>query len=234
MRKPILDALQTREDGIQNALDSAENAKLEMQNLQADNDKLLKEAMQFAESKQYKDHVKQLNMQITYVLLYYWRKYEMEAKKQHLKMPGTFETLFAEFEKNTQKYGVWQINRTTREKTLSKLKKYYYLDFSARASRCYGSKPEDAFDENLMTAWNGSASSGWLEIKFNKPKLVSSIHTIFNRKDIKVDYTLLRPTWHILKLTYKVLCNHLMVHHYLIFYLLLSQYNLLGLALKHR
>lgn len=42
--KPILDALQTREDGIQNALDAAENAKLEMQNLQADNDKLLKEA----------------------------------------------------------------------------------------------------------------------------------------------------------------------------------------------
>lgn len=42
--KPILDALQTREDGIQNALDSAENAKLEMQNLQADNEKLLKEA----------------------------------------------------------------------------------------------------------------------------------------------------------------------------------------------
>ncbi|ALJ05556.1 ATP F0F1 synthase subunit B [Pseudalgibacter alginicilyticus] len=42
--KPILDALQTREDGIQNALDSAEKAKLEMQNLQADNEKLLKEA----------------------------------------------------------------------------------------------------------------------------------------------------------------------------------------------
>ncbi|MDN3664881.1 F0F1 ATP synthase subunit B [Algibacter miyuki] len=42
--KPILDALQTREDGIQDALDSAENAKLEMQNLQADNQKLLQEA----------------------------------------------------------------------------------------------------------------------------------------------------------------------------------------------
>ena len=42
--KPILDALQTREDGIQDALDSAEKAKLEMQNLQADNQKLLQEA----------------------------------------------------------------------------------------------------------------------------------------------------------------------------------------------
>ena len=42
--KPILDALQTREDGIKNALDSAEKAKLEMQNLQADNQKLLNEA----------------------------------------------------------------------------------------------------------------------------------------------------------------------------------------------
>jgi len=42
--KPILDSLQTREDGIQDALDSAEKAKLEMQNLQADNQKLLQEA----------------------------------------------------------------------------------------------------------------------------------------------------------------------------------------------
>ncbi len=42
--KPILDAVDEREDGIKNALDSAEKAKLEMQNLQADNEKLLKEA----------------------------------------------------------------------------------------------------------------------------------------------------------------------------------------------
>lgn len=42
--KPILDAVEKREEGIQNALDAAENAKVEMQNLQADNDKLLKEA----------------------------------------------------------------------------------------------------------------------------------------------------------------------------------------------
>ena len=37
-------AVNDREEGIKNALDSAEKAKLEMQNLQADNQKLLKEA----------------------------------------------------------------------------------------------------------------------------------------------------------------------------------------------
>ena len=42
--KPILDSVNDREEGIKNALDSAEKAKLEMQNLQADNEKLLKEA----------------------------------------------------------------------------------------------------------------------------------------------------------------------------------------------
>ena len=42
--KPILDAVEKRESGIEDALKSAENAKLEMQNLQADNEKLLKEA----------------------------------------------------------------------------------------------------------------------------------------------------------------------------------------------
>ncbi|MGC6430369.1 MAG: F0F1 ATP synthase subunit B [Jejuia sp.] len=42
--KPILDAVEKRESGIQNALDAAENAKAEMENLQADNQKLLKEA----------------------------------------------------------------------------------------------------------------------------------------------------------------------------------------------
>jgi len=42
--KPILDSLQSREEGIQSALDAAANAKLEMQNLNADNEKLLKEA----------------------------------------------------------------------------------------------------------------------------------------------------------------------------------------------
>ncbi|GAL65264.1 ATP synthase F0 sector subunit b [Jejuia pallidilutea] len=39
-----MNSLNDREEGIQNALDAAENAKLEMQNLQADNEKLLKEA----------------------------------------------------------------------------------------------------------------------------------------------------------------------------------------------
>lgn len=42
--KPILNSLNEREEGITNALEAAENARKEMQNLQADNDKLLKEA----------------------------------------------------------------------------------------------------------------------------------------------------------------------------------------------
>ena len=42
--RPILDALNTREEGIQNALEEAEKAKKEMSSLKADNEKLLKEA----------------------------------------------------------------------------------------------------------------------------------------------------------------------------------------------
>ncbi|WP_034060052.1 F0F1 ATP synthase subunit B [Lacinutrix jangbogonensis] len=42
--KPIMNSLNEREEGIQDALDSAEKAKLEMQNLQADNQKLLNDA----------------------------------------------------------------------------------------------------------------------------------------------------------------------------------------------
>ena len=42
--KPILDAVNEREEGIRNALLSAENAKKEMQNLKSDNEKLLAEA----------------------------------------------------------------------------------------------------------------------------------------------------------------------------------------------
>jgi len=42
--KPILTALNDREENIQGALDAAEDAKKEMQNLQADNEKLIKEA----------------------------------------------------------------------------------------------------------------------------------------------------------------------------------------------
>jgi F-type H+-transporting ATPase subunit b len=42
--KPILDAVNQREEGIRNALLSAEEAKKEMQNLKADNEKLLAEA----------------------------------------------------------------------------------------------------------------------------------------------------------------------------------------------
>ncbi|MEI9919567.1 MAG: F0F1 ATP synthase subunit B [Bacteroidota bacterium] len=42
--KPIISGLKEREESIQHALDSAERAKLEMQQLQAGNEKLLKEA----------------------------------------------------------------------------------------------------------------------------------------------------------------------------------------------
>ena len=42
--KPILDAVNTREEGIRSALLSAENARNEMQNLKSDNEKLLAEA----------------------------------------------------------------------------------------------------------------------------------------------------------------------------------------------
>lgn len=42
--KPILNAINDREEGIKTALISAEVAKREMENLQADNQKLLKEA----------------------------------------------------------------------------------------------------------------------------------------------------------------------------------------------
>jgi F-type H+-transporting ATPase subunit b len=42
--KPILDAVNEREEGIKNALLSAESAKKEMQNLKSDNVKLLAEA----------------------------------------------------------------------------------------------------------------------------------------------------------------------------------------------
>lgn len=42
--KPILDALNTREDGIKNALDEADKARQEMVDLKSSNEKILKEA----------------------------------------------------------------------------------------------------------------------------------------------------------------------------------------------
>jgi len=42
--KPILNAVKDREKSINNALESAEKARLEMQNLKSDNDRILKEA----------------------------------------------------------------------------------------------------------------------------------------------------------------------------------------------
>lgn len=44
--KPILDALEAREQGIEDALASAENAKSEMEKLQANNEQMLIEARQ--------------------------------------------------------------------------------------------------------------------------------------------------------------------------------------------
>ena len=41
---PILNAINDREEGIRSALQSAEDARAEMQNLQADNERILKEA----------------------------------------------------------------------------------------------------------------------------------------------------------------------------------------------
>ncbi len=42
--KPIMNSLEERESGIEDALEAAANARKEMQNLQADNEKLIKEA----------------------------------------------------------------------------------------------------------------------------------------------------------------------------------------------
>lgn len=42
--KPILEALNAREEGIANALEAAENAKKELEQLNADNERILKEA----------------------------------------------------------------------------------------------------------------------------------------------------------------------------------------------
>ena len=42
--KPILSAVEEREEGIKNALDSAEKAKEEMKSLNADNERILHEA----------------------------------------------------------------------------------------------------------------------------------------------------------------------------------------------
>jgi len=48
--KPILDSVNEREEGIKKALDSAEKARREMENLQSDNQKLLNEARAERES----------------------------------------------------------------------------------------------------------------------------------------------------------------------------------------
>lgn len=48
--KPILNSVNERESSIKNALDQADKARLEMENLQADNERILKEARAERES----------------------------------------------------------------------------------------------------------------------------------------------------------------------------------------
>lgn len=60
--KPILDALNTREEGIRSAIDEAEKARKELKNLQANNEKALAEARaerdaMLKEARQMKDNV---------------------------------------------------------------------------------------------------------------------------------------------------------------------------------
>ncbi|AXT61798.1 F0F1 ATP synthase subunit B [Aquimarina sp. AD10] len=60
--KPILEAVNNREEGIKNALESAESARKEMQNLQADNERILNEARaerdgMLKEAKQLKENI---------------------------------------------------------------------------------------------------------------------------------------------------------------------------------
>ena len=50
--KPILNSVKDREDSINDALASAENARLEMKNLKANNEKLLKEAREARQIKE--------------------------------------------------------------------------------------------------------------------------------------------------------------------------------------
>ncbi|MBW1293940.1 F0F1 ATP synthase subunit B [Aquimarina litoralis] len=60
--KPILDSVNNREEGIKNALEAAEAARKEMQNLQADNERILNEARaerdaMLKEARQLKDNM---------------------------------------------------------------------------------------------------------------------------------------------------------------------------------
>lgn len=60
--KPILNAVNEREAGIKNALDSAKEARAEMESLQADNERILKEARaerdaMMKEARQMKDNL---------------------------------------------------------------------------------------------------------------------------------------------------------------------------------
>ena len=151
-------------------------------------EKLLKQAINAAPSGNLKEHAEQLYMQIQFVLLYYWKKYELAAKKESLKMPGTFDEVYKDFSDKSSKYQARTINMQPREKALKELRESYYSNLKITASRSYGGKADRAFDKDGKTYWNGGASNGWLQIGFVQAKTVSSIYTIFNYKDTSVTY----------------------------------------------
>ena len=150
--------------------------------------KILEKALTVAKSKIFKEHIEQLYMQIQFILLNNWKKFEEEQIKKGLEMPGTFEETHADFLYKTQKYQAWTINMHPRKKVLKELRESYYSNFKVTASLSYGGKAERAFDKNGKTYWNGGAYRGWLQIEFKDAKSISSIYTIFNYKNKDVTY----------------------------------------------
>lgn len=151
-------------------------------------EKLLKEAVAAAAPGKNREHAEQLYMQIQFVLLDNWKRFETEAKTQGLEMPGTFEKHLADFTAQTEKYKAWHINYESREKALNILKESYCRNFNVTASKAFGSKAEFAFDRNGKTGWNGGGFHGWLQMEYKEPKTISSVYTIFNYKDKSVTY----------------------------------------------
>ena len=69
--KPILKSLDDREEGIQGALEAAEKARIDMQNLQADNEKALQQAREerdgMLKEARVKEELSDKNKQMQYV-----------------------------------------------------------------------------------------------------------------------------------------------------------------------
>jgi hypothetical protein len=149
---------------------------------------LLKKAMTSAKDPIYKRHVEELLMQLQYVLLNGWKEYERKAKQLKLQLPCTFDQVYHNFAESTAGYKDLRINMKRREQALADLKSAYYRTFEVTASHAYGGKPDQAFDDNLRSSWNGGAFKGWLQIEFAKPRTISSIETVFNWKDKSTTY----------------------------------------------